>query len=281
MIEGKPSGTAFRVATRRAAHQIWDNPRVFDDPIAMRIIGKDAAAEISGSRESSSGPSSYLRAFLVARSRFAEDHLAAAVTYGVKQYVVLGAGLDTFAYRNPFPGLQVFEVDYPATQAWKRKLLDATGIAIPSSLTFAPVDFEKDTLEHGLARAGFRLAEPAFFSWLGVTPYLAEETVLTTLRWIISACSQNGVAFDYAVPRSSLGFLQRMAFDALAARVAAAGEPFVGFFDTKMLAQELHQMGFHQLEDVDGDAINARYFRSRSDGLRVRGGMGHLMCAMG
>src|ERR1700744_3750560 len=139
MIEGKPSGTAFRVALRRAAHQIWDNPRVFDDPLALRIIDKNAAAEISGSRESSSAPSSYLRAFLVARSRFAEDHLAAEVARGIKQYVVLGAGLDTFAYRSTFPDLQVFEVDYPATQAWKRKLLDATGIAIPTSLTFAPI----------------------------------------------------------------------------------------------------------------------------------------------
>jgi methyltransferase (TIGR00027 family) len=281
MIEDKPSGTAFRVATRRAEHQIWDSPRVFDDPIAMRIIGKNAAAEISGSRPSDLGPSKYLRAFLVARSRFAEDRLAAAVTYGVKQYVVLGAGLDTFAYRNPFLDLQVFEVDFPATQAWKRKLLEATGITIPSSLTFAPVDFEKDTLAHGLASAGFKLGEPAFFSWLGVTPYLAEQTVLATLRWIISACSQNRVAFDYAVPRSSLGFLQRMAFDALAARVAAAGEPFVGFFDPEKLAQELQQMRFHQLEDLGGDEINARYFYGRSDGLRVRGGMGHLMFAMG
>jgi methyltransferase (TIGR00027 family) len=179
------------------------------------------------------------------------------------------------------PHLQVFEVDYPATQAGKRKLLDASGIAIPTSLTFAPIDFEKDTLAHGLASAGFKSGEPAFFSWLGVTPYLAEQTVLGTLRWIISACPQNGVAFDYAVPRSSLGFLQRMAFDALAARVAEAGEPFVGFFDPKNLAQELYQMGFLQLEDLGGDEINARYFHHRSDGLRVRGGMGHLMCARG
>ena len=281
MIEDKPSGTAFRVALRRAAHQIWDNPRVFDDPLALRIIGKNAAAEISGSRESSSAPSSYLRAFLVARSRFAEDHLAAEVERGIKQYVVLGAGLDTFAYRNPFTDLRVFEVDFPATQAWKRKLLNAAGITVPASLTFAPVDFERDTLAHGLAEAGFKADEPAFFSWLGVTPYLVPETVFVTLQWIAEICKQNGVAFDYAVPRASLGFLQRMALDALAARVAAAGEPFVGFFEPKDLAGKVRQMGFKQIEDMDGDAINARYFKGRKDGLRTRGGMGHFLCARG
>ncbi|HEY2390968.1 MAG TPA: class I SAM-dependent methyltransferase [Candidatus Angelobacter sp.] len=280
MIEDKPSRTAHRVALRRAGHQLWDNPRVFDDPVALKIIGPKAAAELE------SGPPDmsafrYLRAFLVVRSRFAEEHLAAAVAQGVKQYVVLGAGLDTFAYRNPFPDLRVFEVDFPATQAWKRRLLESTGIAIPATLTFAPVDFERDTLAHGLGTAGFKADEPAFFSWLGVTPYLAEETVMATLRWIVAICKQNGVAFDYAVPRESLGFLQRMAFDALAARVAAAGEPFVGFFNPEKLARELRTMGFNQLEDIGGEQINARYFAGRSDGLRVSGGMARLMCAKG
>src|SRR5262249_7007813 len=143
MLEDQPSRTAYRVALRRAAHQLWDNPRVFDDPIAMKIIPADASAELSGSRPSDSAPARFLRAFMVARSRFAEDHLAEAVARGVKQYVVLGAGLDTFAYRNPFPDLRVFEVDFPATQAWKRQLLQAGAISIPPTLTFAPVDFER------------------------------------------------------------------------------------------------------------------------------------------
>jgi O-methyltransferase involved in polyketide biosynthesis len=159
--------------------------------------------------------------------------------------------------------------------------LESSGIAIPATLTFAPVDFERDTLAHGLGTAGFKADEPAFFSWLGVTPYLAEETVMATLRWIVAICKQNGVAFDYAVPRESLGFLQRMAFDALAARVAAAGEPFVGFFNPEKLARELRTMGFNQLEDIGGEQINARYFAGRSDGLRVSGGMARLMCAKG
>jgi methyltransferase (TIGR00027 family) len=277
MLEDQPSRTAHRVALRRAAHQIWDHPRVFDDPIALKIIGNAAAAELAGAKPPA--PSRYLRAFVVARSRFAEDHMAQAVASGVKQYVVLGAGLDTFAYRNPFADVRVFEVDYPATQAWKRKLLEAAGIGIPATLTFAPVDFEKSTLAAGLANAGFRANEAAFFSWLGVTPYLAEETVLATLRWIAVICPQNGVAFDYTVPRSSLGFLRRLAFDALAAKVAGVGEPFVVFFDPRKLAQELEKMGFHHLEDLGAKEINARYFAGRSDGLRPAGEMGRLMCA--
>ncbi len=278
MLEHQPSRTAHRVALRRAAHQLWDNPKVFDDPIALKILPQDARAELAGSRPSDSTPARFLRAFMVARSRFAEDHLAEAVARGVKQYVVLGAGLDTFAYRNPFKDLHVFEVDYPATQAWKRERLQLAGIPVPPTLTFAPVDFEKDTLPAGLDQAGFKPDEAAFFSWLGVTPYLAEQTVLTTLQWI-AAGPQNGVAFDYAVPRSSLSFFQRMTFDALSARVAAAGEPFVGFFDPETFSRELQQMGFKHIEDLGVDEINARYFSERSDGLRVGGGLARLMCA--
>jgi methyltransferase (TIGR00027 family) len=278
MLEDQPSRTADRVALRRAAHQLWDKPKVFDDPIALKIIPAAASAELAGSRPSDSAPARFLRAFMVARSRFAEDNLVEAVARGVKQYVVLGAGLDTFAYRNPFAELHVFEVDYPATQTWKRQRLQLANIPVPSTLTFAPVDFEKDTLPAGLAQAGFRENETAFFSWLGVTPYLAEQTVLATLQWI-AAGPQNGVAFDYAVPRSSLSFFQRMAFDALSARVAAAGEPFVGFFDPETLSRELQKMGFKHIEDLGVEQINARYFSERSDGLRVGGGLARLMCA--
>ena len=278
MLADQPSQTAHRVALRRAAHQLWDNPKVFDDPVALKIIPPDARAELAASRPSDSSPSRHLRAFMVARSRFAEDHLAEAVWRGVKQYVVLGAGLDTFAYRNPYPDLRVYEVDYPATQAWKRQRLQLSDIPIPPTLTFAPIDFEKDTLQTGLANVGFQTNQAAFFSWLGVTPYLAEATVLATLRWI-SSCSDSGVAFDYAVPRSALGFFHQMTFDALAARVASAGEPFVGFFDPEALSLKLQQMGFKHIEDLNGDEINTRYFSERTDGLRVGGGLAHLMCA--
>jgi methyltransferase (TIGR00027 family) len=167
-----------------------------------------------------------MRAFMVARSRYAEDKLAAAAANGVRQYVVLGAGLDTFAYRNPFRHVRVFEVDHPATQAWKRERLQTAGIAIPNELSFVAVDFERQKLDEELAAAGFAMSEPAFFSWLGVTPYLSREAFQGTLRFITAMPAGSGVAFDFAVERSALGFMERIALAELSRRVASAGEPF-------------------------------------------------------
>jgi methyltransferase (TIGR00027 family) len=195
--------------------------------------------------------------------------------------VVLGAGLDTFAYRNPYSHLHVFEVDHPATQSWKRSRLEAEGIPIPEHLTFTPVDFERQTFEEGLKLAGFDFERPAFFSWLGVTPYLPREIVLATFARIIAMSPENGVVFDYATPRSSLGPLEKMAFDAIATRVAAAGEPFISFFDPAELVEELRRMNFRHIEELDSEKINARYFKDRADGLRIGGGLAHLMCARG
>ena len=170
--------TAHRVAMRRAAHQLLDDPKVLDDPIALEIISAQDRSDLrAATGESQTILSRYLRAFVIARSRYAEDGLSEAVKHGIRQYVILGAGLDTFGYRNPFSPslLRVFEVDHPATQEWKRKQLAAAGIPIPPSLTFAPIDFEQQTLAAQLREVGFRTEEPAFFSWLGVTMYLTRE----------------------------------------------------------------------------------------------------------
>ncbi len=285
LSEGRPSATAQRVAMRRAAHQLLDSPKVFDDPFAIPIIGEEAAAKLATDNPSTGGlrarAACFMRAFIVARSRFAEDELARAVAAGVKQYVVLGAGLDTFACRNPFPGLRVYEVDHPSTQEWKRARLRRAGIVVPESVRFTPVDFQNETFAEGLSRVGFRTDEPAFFSWLGVTMYLNRDTVHSTLRAIIKMCPANGVVFDYSVPRASLSLLNKLVFDALSKRVAAAGEPFIGFFDPAELAELLKQMGFREIESLDADRINARYFAGRSDRLRVGGALTHLMCARG
>jgi methyltransferase (TIGR00027 family) len=219
-----------------------------------------------------------LRAFLAVRSRYAEDQLAVAVERGVRQYVVLGAGLDTFAYRNRFQsaGLRVFEVDHPATQEWKRAQLRDAGIAIPKEMTFAAVDFERQSLEEGLLAAGFDKQQPAFFSWLGVTPYLSRSAFDATVGFIARMPSGSGVVFDFAVERSLLSPQQQLALDRLAARVALAGEPFQLFFDPAALARDLRSLGFGNIEDLSGDQINARYFAGRADGLAVSGG-GHLL----
>ena len=246
---------------------------MFDDPLAGAIAGEaeeDANAQHPFSRA--------LRAFLAVRSRYAEDQLARAVGQGVQQYVVLGAGLDTFAYRNPFPGLQVFEVDHPATQAWKRAHIEEARIPVPGNVTFAPVDFERESLADGLSRAGFDRAGAAFYSWLGVTPYLSREAFDATVGFIAAMPPGSGVAFDFAVDRRLLTPLQQAGLDAMASRVARAGEPFQLFFDPAALASDLARLGLGEIEDLGGDAINARYFAGRSDGLAVGGG-GHLLSA--
>jgi methyltransferase (TIGR00027 family) len=146
----------------RAAHQIFDHPKVFEDPIALRIIGSQGASDIrKKKRKFESRIHKYLRAIVVARSKFVEDELSAAINRGIRQFVILGAGLDTFAYRNPHSsiGLRIFKVDYPSTQEWKRRHLDSAKIAIPESLTFIPIDFKNQALVDQLREAGFRTDE--------------------------------------------------------------------------------------------------------------------------
>jgi methyltransferase (TIGR00027 family) len=282
MIDARPSITAQRVAMRRAAHQLFDRPLVLEDPIALPILSADAQTQVHGEERKSRGRAqSSFRAFIVARSRFAEDELAAAVARGATQCVILGAGLDTFAYRNPFHAeqLRVFEVDHPATQAWKRKRLASGGIAIPESLAYAPVNFETESLADGLAAAGFDSSRVTFFSWLGVTPYLTRVAMFSTLEFIVARPQGSGVVFDYARPRSSVGFLGRLAFDAMARRVARAGEPFQLFFDSAELERELRALGFTSVEDLGSDEVNARYFRDRRDHLHMMGRVGRMLSA--
>jgi methyltransferase (TIGR00027 family) len=263
-----------------------DNPKVLDDPIAVRIIGERGAAELRADPGRQQGRiARSVRAFMAARSRFAEDELARAVERGVRQYVILGAGLDTFAYRVPedWRDLRVFEVDFPATQEWKRRRLEAAGIATPVAVSYVPVDFEKQGLAEELARAGLDASAGAFFSWLGVTMYLAKESIVSTLRFIaatsrIHGQPGGGVAFDYTVPRASLKWMERIALDVLSRRVAA-GEPFVTSFEPGELAEALRAIGFRELEDIGTPEINDRYFKDRADGLRVGGSLARLMAA--
>lgn len=168
-------------------------------------------------------------------------------------------------------------MDHPATQAWKHELLKTAGIPVPSSVTFAPVNFEEQSLSDGLERAGLKTNEPAFFSWLGVTPYLTHVAFKATLGFIASMPPGSGVVFDFAVPRASRSAAQQLVFDALSARVAKAGEPFQLFFEPESLASELRSMGFQYVEVLGADELNTRYFHPRTDGLRITGG--HLMTA--
>ncbi|MBW1780597.1 MAG: class I SAM-dependent methyltransferase [Deltaproteobacteria bacterium] len=272
MEEGRPSRTALRAATHRAVHQLLDIPKVFDDPLALRIICENAEkglwvdlCQVQKKRS--------LRAFIVLRSRYAEDELARAIQRGVRQYVILGAGLDTFGYRNTYPAscLRVFEVDHPATQAWKRTRLREAEITIPDSLIFAPIDFERQTLADGLKRAGFRADEPAFFSMLGVVVYLTKTAVMETFKFVASLPVGSEIVFDYGILSSMLSERQRFAREYLARRVAAMGEPWITYFDPVSLARDLRRMGFNQVEDLGPQEAKDRYFKDRTDGLSISG----------
>jgi len=285
MDSASPSRTALRVAMRRAAHQLYDaKPLVFDDPIAVAILGPHAAEiERTPGRDPEHKPRPFsvgLRAFIVARSRYAEDLLAQAVARGVTQYVVLGAGLDTFAHRNPWPQLRVFEVDHPATQAWKRDLICSSKLPVPENLAYVPLDFldfEQQSLAAQLHAAGFDSTLPSFFAWLGVVPYLTRDAFRATLAFISAQPPSSGVGFDYGRPRAVLPPHEQLAHDSLAARVQLAGESFQLFFTPAEIAAEL--AAFHDIEDLGSAELNARYFADRSDGLKLLGSAGRMVSA--
>ncbi len=277
MQTGHASRTALRVAQRRAIHQILDRPCVLTDPVAIPLLGPefsyDAVREMHPFARA-------FRAFMAVRSRYAEDRLAESVALGVSQYVVLGAGLDTFAYRNPFPQLRVFEVDFPATQEWKRALLAAAAISASAKLTYVPLDFEHMTLAAGLASAGFDSSRPAFFGWLGVVPYLTLAAFRSTLETIAALPAGTAVSFDYALSPHALGVLHRITFHALARRVAKAGEPFKLLFTPEELDAEFVRAGFRRSEQLGGEELNKLYFANRSDGLKLpTPGLGKLATA--
>ncbi len=281
MQRGQPSRTALAAAAHRAAHQVLEEAQFFHDPLALRILGPEATAMV---REAAGEPRRRrMRIFIAVRSRFAEDALAAAVAKGVRQLVVLGAGLDTFAYRSPFQNrVRIFEVDHPATQAWKRERLAETGIAIPEWLTFAPIDFEQQgdfeqqTLADSLAAAGFDAAQQTFFTWLGVVPYLTEPAIFGTLGFIAGLSGGAHVVFDYSDPPESFAPELRAYHDARAARVAELGESWISFFQPAHLHAKLKELGFAEIEDLGPPQIAARFFPQRAN---VPEAGGHILRA--
>jgi len=271
-----PSVTARRAALLRAVHQIVDIPRVLDDPLAIPILGRLQPGELQAVLDNQSRA---LRASVAMRSRYAEDRLGAAVARGLNQYVILGAGLDTFAYRNPHArmSLRVFEVDHPATQRMKREQLEAAGIAVPTGTTFVPIDFETETLSQQLARHGFRFDQPAFFSLLGVVTYLTDSAVMDTMRMVASCADGSEIVFSFAVPDALLTAAQRSRRERAMTAVAALGEPWITFYEPAELAQALRDNGFSSTELFAPEDANRTYFAGRVD--RLRTGTGHMMSA--
>jgi methyltransferase (TIGR00027 family) len=253
MEDGKPSRTAFAAASHRALHQMADEPILFKDPFAFPILGPAPAEPLDPQRVAEHAKTTAsMRSLIVARSLMAEETLAKAVARGVDQYVLLGAGLDTFAYRNPFPGIRVFEVDYEATGRWKQEQLNTAGIAIPLNVTYAAVNFESETLAHGLERAGFDLNKPAVFAWLGVIPYLTRDAIETTLRAVAALTGGTEIVFDYGEPRETLPEAVQARMKERMERLAAIGEPWISFFAPDDMAAMLKACGFSEIEDLAG-----------------------------
>ncbi|MEU7766784.1 class I SAM-dependent methyltransferase [Nocardia sp. NPDC049190] len=264
---GQPSRTALATAYARAYHQVAAEPRIFTDPLAIRITGVSPDRLPDLARGVLREPADLAlqrrrRMFLAARARFAEETVAAAVAAGTRQVVILGAGLDTFAYRNPHPQLRVFEVDHPNTQAWKRQRLAAAAIDIPPSLTFAPVDFESQTLASGLTAAGFDRGRPCTFVWLGVVMYLTRETILDTLRFVAGQATPVQLVLDYLYPESAAAPEQAAQRQARAGRVASIGEPWLSFFTAAEFAQVLREIGFDRVDDRSARTLVDGYLGS-------------------
>jgi methyltransferase (TIGR00027 family) len=265
MRTGQHSVTALGLAAIIAAHQERDGGRVFADPLVGRLLlGADAG---EATLEAFFDPEiEDVRLLVAARARFAEDALVAAVEGGVRQAVVLGAGLETFAYRHPYTGLRVFEVDHPATQAWKRELLAGAGIAEPPSLTFAAIDFERTGLADGLAEVGFAADRAAFFVWMGVVPYLRPSTVYATLGFVGALPGGSAVVFDYGEPPVAMSPERRAWYEARDAWAAEHGGPFLSEFTPGDLASRLPGLGLSLVEDVTYEDLVVRYGASRPPG---------------
>ncbi len=261
--EGQFSRTALGAAGHRAAHQILEGGSIFADPLALRILGPEGQDAIAEAEEEPGRRG--VRLFVAMRSRFAEDAARRALARKTRQIVVLGAGLDTFAYRlEAAEGLRIYEVDHPATQAEKRRRLAAASIAPGPHVVFAACDFERQGFVEALAAAGFDAAAPAFFLWLGVTPYLSEPAIVSTFAAIAALAGGAEVAFDYANPRQTIDDpLTRATHDELARRVAAAGEPLRTFFDTPALHARLSELRLTIVEDLGPAEITERFFPSR------------------
>jgi len=256
----EPSRTALMVARQRAAHQLLDHGSILYDPFAMKILledEKDVLQFANGHPLASIG-----RLFTTARSRIAEDALSRAVERGIRQVVILGAGLDTFALRNPHGAQQIriYEVDHPATQAWKLERLAEAQIALSPGLIVVPVDFERDDVGEKLVAAGFQQNSPAFFTWLGVVPYLTQDAIGRTLDYM-SSIQNSEVVFDYMEPPEGFSEELRQIEKERTEQLKKIDERSVSRFDPAGIAAILCSHGFSAIEDINFQEIASRFGR--------------------
>lgn len=269
MDPAKASATATGVAVARSAHRSCDQPPwVLDDPFALQLAGP-RWAEIQSASEAAF-PETALRqsrASVVARSRYAEDRL---VSGGYRQYVILGAGLDSFAWRRAdlIGWLRLFEVDHPASQARKLDRIAELDLPVRDGHVFAPVDFETTPLCDGLTRAGLDWSQPAFFSWLGVIIYLTPEAITATLNTVSGCGTGSEIVLSYDAPDAFLDDTAREMVQIEARQVAATGEPYTTRMSPAQAETLIESAGLEVVEHLAPQALYDRYFAQRSDGLR-------------
>jgi methyltransferase (TIGR00027 family) len=256
MKPNEPSRTALMMARQRAAHQLLDHGSILNDPFAMKILREDEKDVLQFANKHPLA--SIGRLFTAARSRIAEDALSNAVERGIRQIVILGAGLDTFALRNPHGGLEIYEVDHPATQAWKLERLNEAEIALPPWLTPVPVDFERDDVGEKLAAAGFQANSPAFFTWLGVVPYLTQDAIDRTLDYM-SSIQNLEVVFDYMEPAEAFSEELRQLEKRRVEQLEKIGERLDSRFEPAGIAAILRSHGFGAIEDLGFEEIASRF----------------------
>jgi methyltransferase (TIGR00027 family) len=272
MSERDSSTTALRVAQLRAVHMLADGePKILNDPVVVRLFGDEVQAHLASDASTINVPwIRGLRSHVLLRSRFAEDRLAEAVKRGVRQYVVLGAGYDTFAYRQPgwARGLRVFEVDHPASQRAKRERLQRAGVAPPDNLEFVAIDFEHVSLGDGLGASALDFSRPAFFACLGVLVYLSQQAAEAIFRLIAAFPESSEIVFTYSVSSPSLKPEEARRREVLSSMVESMGEPWRTHFEFDVLEGELKKLGFKVVLLTAEDA-QERYFQGRSDGLHA------------
>jgi methyltransferase (TIGR00027 family) len=263
------SQTALGTAYLRAAHQLLDGePKLLDDPLAVTLLGPDVLGRIRANAEAYRRPvAESLRAHVVLRSRFAEDRLAEAVGRGITQYILLGAGLDTFAFRQPqwAQSLRILEVDHLQTQRLKRQLMDAADLPTPANVSYFNIDFERESLQECLLRNDVALDEPTFFSWLGVTMYLREPAIDAVLSLVAGFPSGSEIVltFAQAADEESEGATW------LSARTAAMNEPMISFFTPAAMEIKLRRARFSAIDFLSPKESEIRYFSQRPLDLPV------------
>jgi len=271
MANRRASTTMIGTAILRATHQVLDDdPKILDDPLAVGLVDGSSRDEILAAAPGLSRPPEWFRSIFVLRSRYTEDALAQAVARGVRQYVLLGAGMDTFAYRQPAwaSTIRVLEVDHPESQAFKRDTLSKKGIRVPANVEFCPIDFEEVSLAEGLAKSSLDPGNSAFFSWLGVTQYLTRPAIDATLRFILSMPKGSELAIEYILPPEQWSQDEQPFIKQIIEMVKESGEPWLTYFTSREMSDHLRALGFSEIELLTTEAASARYFLNRRDGLR-------------